>query len=296
MNKIALKSEKRITSENSEIEQMLAGKEEGGEAHETTLYAESIFHVGSFSVTNSLLSTWLVVVFLIILAFALEKRLSKVPSGIQNFFEMIMEKGLELSDAVTGDREKSIRLFPLVFILFLFILINNWSGLLPGVGTIGFYEGAASERTFVPFFRGGTADINTTMGLAIMSIVITHVLGVITVGGWRYLNKFVNIKSFLEIPEKIWKEPTILLVNPIKAFIGIIEIIGEAAKVASLSFRLFGNVFAGEVLLVSISALFAYFVPIPFMFLELLVGLVQAVVFCMLILVFTTIATTKEEH
>ena len=100
----------------------------------------------------------------------------------------------------------------------------------------------------------------------------------------------------LEIPKKIVKDPTILLVNPIKAFVGVIEIISELAKVASLSFRLFGNVFAGEVLLAAMSAILAFGVPIPFMFLEIIVGLIQALIFAMLILTYLTVATTAEEH
>jgi F-type H+-transporting ATPase subunit a len=118
----------------------------------------------------------------------------------------------------------------------------------------------------------------------------------IMVGAWTYLNKFINIKAFLEIPKKIIKEPTVILVNPIKAFVGLVEIIGEIAKVASLSFRLFGNIFAGEVLLASMAALFAFLVPIPFMFLELIVGIIQALIFAVLTLVYMTIATTVEEH
>jgi len=100
----------------------------------------------------------------------------------------------------------------------------------------------------------------------------------------------------LEIPGKVMKEPTIVLVNPIKAFVGIVEIISEIAKVASLSFRLFGNIFAGEVLLSSIAVIFAFLLPIPFMFLEVIVGIIQALVFSMLTLVYLTIATSQEEH
>jgi F-type H+-transporting ATPase subunit a len=104
------------------------------------------------------------------------------------------------------------------------------------------------------------------------------------------------LKVLAEIPKKIFKDPTVIIVNPIKAFVGLIEIIGEVAKVASLSFRLFGNVFAGEVLLASMSAILAWGLPIPFMFLEVLVGLIQALIFAMLILAYLTINTTAEEH
>ncbi|MCG2700779.1 F0F1 ATP synthase subunit A, partial [Candidatus Parcubacteria bacterium] len=120
--------------------------------------------------------------------------------------------------------------------------------------------------------------------------------GVVAIGLWNYFNKFINIKAFLEIPKKIRKDPSVLIVNPIKAFVGLIEIIGEAAKVASLSFRLFGNIFAGEVLLASMSAILAFGLPIPFMFLEIIVGLIQALIFAMLILAYLTMNTSVEEH
>ena len=164
------------------------------------------------------------------------------------------------------------------------------------MGTIGFIEAEGAHKVFVPLFRGGTADLNTTLALALFAVITSHVMGAITVGIWDHFNKFVNIKSFLAIPGKIKKDATIVLVNPIKAFVGIVEIIGEVAKVASLSFRLFGNIFAGEVLLASMMALFAYVLPLPFIFLEIIVGLIQALIFAMLTLVFMTIATSHEEH
>jgi F-type H+-transporting ATPase subunit a len=106
----------------------------------------------------------------------------------------------------------------------------------------------------------------------------------------------VNLKALIEIPKKVLKDPSVLVVNPIKVFVGFIEIIGEAAKIVSLSLRLFGNIFAGEVLLASMAAIFAFGLPIPFLFLEIIVGLVQALIFAMLILIYLTIMTAKEEH
>ena len=100
----------------------------------------------------------------------------------------------------------------------------------------------------------------------------------------------------MDIPRNIIKEPTVVLINPINFFVGLVEIISEIAKVASLSFRLFGNVFAGEVLIASISAMFAFGVPLPFMFLEIIVGIIQALIFAVLTLVYFTIASTEHEH
>ena len=159
---------------------------------------------------------------------------------------------------------------------------------MPGIGSISFNGHH--------IFRGGTADLNTTLALGLFSVIAANIFGVMVVGGWNYFNKFINIKALLEIPKKVIKEPTIILVNPIHFFVGLIEIVAEIAKIASLSFRLFGNVFAGEVLLASISAIMAYGVPLPFMFLELIVGIVQALIFAVLTLVYFTIASTSHEH
>lgn len=266
-------------------------------SHEATLFAEPIFHFGSFTVTNSLIMSWITVFILAIFFVAVGKKIKKIPKGLQNVFEMILEKALELGDSITGERKRTEKFLPISMALFLFILVNNWLGLLPGVGTIGFNEVDGAHRVFVPILRGGTADINTTLALALFAVVASHVMGVLAIGVWSHLNKFINIEAFLEIPSKIKKDVTIVLVNPIKAFVGIVEVIGEIAKVASLTFRLFGNIFAGEVLLASMMALFAYFLPLPFMFLEMIVGIIQALIFAILTMVFMTIATEKHaEH
>jgi F-type H+-transporting ATPase subunit a len=127
-------------------------------------------------------------------------------------------------------------------------------------------------------------------------VVASHIFGIVSVGAWDYFNKFINLKALIEIPKKMFKDPTVLIVNPIKFFVGILEIIGELAKVASLSFRLFGNIFAGEVLVASMAAIMAYGLPIPFMFLEIMVGAIQALIFAMLILTYLTMMATAEEH
>lgn len=264
--------------------------------HENTLYAEPLFKVAGFPITNSLLNSWLVVAIVLVLAWSLKGKIKKVPTGLQNAMEMVMEAFLGIFDAVTGSRKKSLQFLPIALSFFFFILINNWLGLLPGVGSIGQIVKSGNEHIFVPYLRGATADLNTTLALATIGVVISHIFGVISVGAWNYLNKFINIKAFLEIPKKIMKDPAVILINPIKAFVGIVEIIGEVAKVASLSFRLFGNIFAGEVLLASMSAILAFGIPIPFMFLEVIVGLIQALIFSVLILIYLSISTTAEEH
>ncbi len=263
--------------------------------HEQTLFAEPLFNIGGLTVTNSLLVSWAVVIGIILLVVLLKFKLKKIPGKVQGVTEMIFEWFLETFDSVTSDRKKSLMFFPLVFSFFIFILLNNWFGLLPGVGTVGQVVSEHGELVLIPYLRGGTADLNTTLALALIAVIASHAFGVFKIGAWTHFNKFINIKAFLEIPQKIRKEPTIIFINPIKAFVGIVEIIGEVAKIASLSFRLFGNIFAGEVLLASMATLVAWLVPIPFMFLELIVGVVQALIFALLTLAFLTI-NTMEEH
>lgn len=262
--------------------------------HEQTLFAEPLFEVGGLTVTNSLLVSWIVVLIIVLISLALHLGLKKVPGKIQGIFEMIFEWFLETFDSITGDRKKSLKFFPLVFAFFIFILLNNWFGLLPGVGTVGQVVVEHGEQVLVPYLRGGTADLNTTLALAIIAVIASHLFGIFTVGGWTHFNKFINIKAFLEIPVKMFKDPAVIFINPIKAFVGVVEIIGEFAKIASLSFRLFGNIFAGEVLLMSMALLVAWLVPIPFIFLEIIVGIVQALIFAMLTLAFLTINTSVE--
>lgn len=267
-----------------------------GIIHENTLFAEPIAHIGHFPVTNALMTSGIALIIISTLAILIGRKIKKVPTGLQNGMEMIIEGFLDIFDGVTGSRKKSLKFAPLVLAFFFFVLINNWMGILPGVGSIGQIVQTEEGKLFIPYLRGGTADLNTTLALATIGVVLSHIIGVMSVGAWKYLNKFINIKAFLEIPKKIKKDPMVLLVNPIKAFVGLIEVIGEVAKVASLSFRLFGNVFAGEVLLASMSAILAFGIPIPFLFLEVLVGLIQALIFAMLILTYLTINTTAEEH
>jgi len=202
--------------------------------------------------------------------------------------EKVVEGALGMMDMVTNDRKKSKKIFPIIFSIFIFILINNWLGLIPGIGSIT-YNGTA-------LLRGGTADLNTTLALGLFGVVAANIFGIVVVGGWSYFNKFINLKALIDIPRKIKKEPTIVLINPIQFFVGLVEIISEVAKIASLSFRLFGNIFAGEVLLASIAAMIAWGVPLPFMFLEIIVGIIQALIFAILTLVYFTIASTEHEH
>lgn len=261
---------------------------------ENTIYAEPIAHIGGFTITNSLINSWLVVFIIVIFGVMFKKKIKTIPGKLQCAVEAIYEYLLELFDSVTGSPKKSLLFFPFIFAFFIFILLNNWMGLLPGIGSIGQVVSEHGEKIFIPYFRGATADLNTTLALATIGVVASHIFGVISIGLWNHFNKFVNIKTILAIPKQVRQDPMVLMVNPINVFVGLIEIISEIAKVVSLSFRLFGNIFAGEVLLASMSAMLAFGLPLPFMFLEVLVGLVQAIVFSLLVLSYLTMLSHAE--
>ncbi len=262
-----------------------------------TLFAEPVFKNDLFPITNSLITSWVAVIIIVILSISIKRNIKKVPGKLQQTFELILEGGYNLCDQVTNSRKLSEKIFPLAFSIFFFVLLNNWLGLLPltAIGVIQIHDG---HQMFVPFIRGGTADINTTLALGLMAVIGSNIFGVFAIGGWKTFNKYFNIRAVGKSAKNIKKEPTGAIVGPIKFFVGVLEFIGEIAKIASLSFRLFGNIFAGEVLLVSMSTLVAYFVPIPFLFLEVIVGIIQALIFSMLTLVYFTIASHDhdEEH
>lgn len=243
-----------------------------------SLAAENVLHFGPVAINNSLLAGLIGSVLIFILLSQAAKRASLNPKGkLALAFDTGADAILSLIDQVTRNRAKSIRFFPLLMTFFLFILFNNWLGLLPGFGsiTIQTAEGPA------PLLRGATADLNTTLALALTSIIMTQVYAAKELGVLKHLKKYFS-----------W--------NPILLFVGILELVGEFSKMLSFSFRLFGNIFAGEVLLVVISYLMPALAPLPFFGLELFVGLVQALVFTMLTLVFLEIATSDhgggEEH
>lgn len=244
---------------------------------EVSLAAETVFHLGPIPVNNSVLTTWIVVVLIIIGASFLRKA-KLVPHGLQNLVEFLFDGALGIMDSVTGSRAQSEKFFPFIFTFFIFILIGNWLGLLPGVGTIGFHELHDGKEVFVPILRGPAADLNFTLALALISVVATQIIAIFTIGLAKHLKKYVNFK------------------DPIMGFVGALEAMSEFAKILSFSFRLFGNVFAGEVLLIVIGLIIPYIVPIPFLFLEIFVGFIQAFIFAMLTLVFLKVATAAHEH
>lgn len=261
------------------------------EHHAHTLYGEEIFSIGNFPVTNSMLTSWIAFVVILVITLVLRFKKSMVPKGIQNIAEIIIEELLKLCDSVTQSRRTSIIALPIVLALVVFVLINNWVGILPGIGTI------MIETTHGPvsLLRGATADINTTLALAITSVLFANIVGIFIVGGWATFTKFIQVPQLLKL-KNVFKDPVQLVLVPVNIFVGLLELLGEVAKIASLSFRLFGNVFAGEVLLASMAAIFAYVTPMPFIFLEFFVGIIQAFIIGLLTVVYVTLAVQTHDE
>ncbi|OGF69559.1 ATP synthase F0 subunit A [Candidatus Giovannonibacteria bacterium RIFCSPLOWO2_02_FULL_45_14] len=242
--------------------------------HEISIKAEKLFDFLGIPVTNALFLSTVVMLILVSFAFYSRRKNMLAPGRVQNFIEFLLEKLLNLMDSVLGSRETSERYLPLIATVFIFIVVSNWFGLLPVVGSIGVGEG----EHFIPLFRSPAADLNFTLALATISVFGVNLLGALALGAKKHFSKFFTIK------------------NPIFSFVGILEFISEFIKIISFSFRLFGNVFAGEVLLMIVGFLIPYFVPLPFLFLELFVGFIQAFIFSMLTLVFVAIAVKEEAH
>lgn len=233
---------------------------------------ETIFQLGFVPITNTFLHTLLVDCLLIAGTFYINSRLTLIPNNFfQNAMESIIETFYGLTESVAFHTASKI--FPYFMSFFLFILLSNWTILIPGVGTIGIRE----HGELIPLLRGTTSDLNTTLGLALISAVATHMLSIQTTGIKEYLSRYFSL-------------------NPLNLFIGILEIVSEITKIVSLSFRLFGNIFAGEVVLVTVSSIFAFVLPLPFLLLEVIVGMVQALVFSMLTMVFMAILTTSHKN
>jgi len=237
--------------------------------------AEPIIKLGFFSVTNSIIDVLIIDGLLIAVCIYISKKISIIPGLFQNLVEYVIETFYSLTESVAESR--TARIFPYFMTFFLFILLLNWSGLIPGVGTVGFFHEAEHEKELIPLIRAASSDLNVTLGLAIVSAVATHVMSVQVTGIRAYLSRYFSL-------------------NPIFLFVGILEIVSEITKVISLSFRLFGNIFAGEVVLVTVSSLFAFLFPLPFMALEVIVGLVQALVFAMLTMAFMAILTVSHHQ
>jgi F-type H+-transporting ATPase subunit a len=262
---------------------------------------EVIFTIFGFPITNTLIGTWISIIFLFLVFFLGTRRRDLIPSGMQNVVEWIVEYLLNLTESVAGT-VKARKFFPLVATFFIFILFCNLLDIFPGVDTIGtvnlealkvahlsaptsfFLLGEYSNK-LTPWVRPGTSDLNLTLALALVSVIVTQIFGFYTLGAKQQLSKYFNFKALF----------THGFQGPIEFFVGLIEIITELSRILSFSFRLFGNIFAGSAVLAVFAWLLPFISDAVFIPLELFVGFVQALIFALLTLVFLEIATTSHE-
>jgi F-type H+-transporting ATPase subunit a len=252
--------------------------------------------------TNSMLVTIIVTVLIVIWARRSTAKMTLMPSSIQNLFEALVETLYITFEGIVG-KHMIPKVFPLIASLFIFILTANWFGLIPGVGTIGFgVPGTgplALKEVTEPLLRPANADLNMTLGMALFFMVWWLFWTIQEVGVVGFLKHIFAPKGGLK--GVLW-----VVLLPLFAFVGVIEVISIAIRPVSLSFRLFGNMYAGETLLHTMSALGAslpfplswlcsILFPLPFYFLELLVGVLQAFVFAMLCAVYIKLSTEHEE-
>ncbi len=236
------------------------------------------YHIGDlwgFPITSTLLTSWLVVVVLLMGAYFIGRSIKLVPRKGQIAVESIFSIALGYMEETLENKALAKKYFPLIMTIFLFILGANAIGLLPFVGPLEIHTAAGS----VPLFYPVNTDFNVPLMLAIVAFLTIEFAGITVLGVFKYFGKFVNFKS------------------PIGFIVGIIELISEIARLLTFSFRLFGNIFAGKVLILLALAFIPYFLPVPLLVYEVFVGMIQAIIFALLTLFFIKIAVTPlSEH
>lgn len=243
---------------------------ESGGIH-VKLAPETLGTVLGVPITNTLLTSLFVSVALCVFAVWLGKRLTLVPSKAQLFFEEIIAYAYGFIEQTLEDAKAARKFFPLLMTVFLFISLCNLAEFIPGVHSIQFL----GPEGMVPFLRGTNTDLNMTLALTLIVVTVIEVAGIMALGLGHYLHKFFTLES------------------PIKAAVGIIEFVSEFARIISFSFRLFGNIFAGQVLITVATYFVPYVLPAPVMIFEMFVGIVQAAIFTLLTLFFIKLATTE---
>jgi len=251
-----------------------------------------LVHVGKFAITNSMLVTWIVAAGIIFFAQLATRKIKPIPSGAQNFWEWLVESLYNFLESIIG-RDLVKKTFWFFATIFIFILFVNWFGLIPGVGTIGWGHHDPATGGFHidrPLLRGGNADLNMTFAMAMIFFLLWIVWAIQANGVGGFLLHLFGPKGetsgFLKI-----------MMIVIFFMVGWLEIVSILFRPISLSFRLFGNIYAGESILEAMSTMvpaLSWLIPIPFYFMEILVGIVQALVFMLLTAVFTLLIAQHE--
>ncbi len=228
----------------------------------------------SIPITNTLVTSWAVIVLLATIAFAVSRRVRLVPSMFQTTLEWAFEYVYDYVAEVLESKEMGARFFPLLMTIFLFIFTANLLEYVPGIGSVGFFH----PGEFIPLLRSVNTDLNVTETLAIISFIVVEITGFSIVGTLAYVRKFFNFRSFIDCA------------------VGVVELVGEFVRLISLSFRLFGNILAGEVLIIVATYFAPYLGPVPLMAFELFIGFLQAAIFALLTLFYLKLAVTIHEQ
>ncbi|MGZ3604940.1 MAG: F0F1 ATP synthase subunit A [Thermodesulfobacteriota bacterium] len=261
------------------------------------LPAEPVAHIGHFPVTNTLIASWFTMIVLVILSFILTRKMQLIPGKRQAMAEAIVEGLLNFVESVAG-KKQSRMLFPGVATIFLYVISNAYLALFPFFGSIGIFE---HDGKFAPLFRAANTDVNVPLSIAIMSFIFVETWGMRALGVLHYVSEFVNVRQmgqgFKELFAGQVKTAVMNIVfGFINLFVGVLEIFSHLTRMLSFTFRLFGNMTAGEILILVSSFLIPLIFTIPFYGLELLIGLIQALIFSGLTLVFGTIAVSPHEE
>lgn len=242
-----------------------------GSGIHVALSAEQIGTFFGIPLTNTLLMSWIVMVLLFALAFFVRANLKLIPGKFQTFIELMFSYVYEFIETTLEDKVWARRIFPLLLTLFLFIALANLIEFTPGIGSITVNH----DGETAPLLRSMNTDLNVTLALTFIVMFVIEFAGIFALGLFKYAGKFINFSS------------------PINFIVGLIELISELSRFISFSFRLFGNIFAGEVLIAVVSFFVPYFLPAPVMAFELFVGIVQGAVFALLTLFFVKMAIAE---
>jgi F-type H+-transporting ATPase subunit a len=265
------------------------------------LPAEPILHAGHFSITNTLIASWFTIVVLVGVSIFLTRKMKLTPGKRQGLAEVVVEGLLNFVEGIAGKKHARM-LFPGVATIFIYVISNAYLALLPFFGTIGIRDqGGEHGMVFAAIFRAANTDVNVPLSIALMSFFFVEYWGMRAIGVSHYISEFINVRQFLQglkelFTGKIKTGPMNIVFGFINLFVGVLEIFSHLTRMLSFTFRLFGNMTAGEILILVSCFLIPLVFTIPFYGLELLIGMIQALIFSGLTLVFGTIAISPHEE